>query len=129
MKCRIGIVNEYESYDDLKSFVDKVSTAGGVEHFVVHARSAILDEGVTTKGNRSIPPLQYDRVHSLVRDFPELKFTLNGGVSSLSQAKELLTSGVYGIMVGRAIARDPWAWRDADEVVYGEQRSGASVSK
>lgn len=41
VKCRLGI-DDLDSYDFAKDFVEQVSTKGGVEHFVIHARKAFL---------------------------------------------------------------------------------------
>ncbi len=59
-------------------------------------------------------------VFRLVKDFPNFKFTLNGGVKSLTEAKTLLDAGVYGVMVGRAIPHSPWEWRQVDSILFGE---------
>lgn len=58
---------------------------GGCEHFIVHARKAILG-GLTPKQNREIPPLKYDVVYSLRKEFPGIHFSINGGVLTLDQA-------------------------------------------
>ena len=67
---------------------------------IVHARKAIL--GLSTKANRSVPPLRYNSVLRLVRDFSDLEFTLNGGVKTLEEAVQHLDQGVPGVMTGRA---------------------------
>ena len=51
--------------------------AGGCRVFIVHARNAIL-QGLTPKENREIPPLRYEFVHRLKREFPALTVVLNG---------------------------------------------------
>lgn len=89
VKCRIG-ADELDSYDDLTKFI-RCASAGGARKFVVHARKCILN-GLSPKQNRDIPPLHYETVHRLVKDFPELKFVLNGGIGTLSQAHEHLDS-------------------------------------
>lgn len=85
VKCRIG-ADDLDSYDDLTNFI-RCASAGGARKFVVHARKCILN-GLSPKQNREIPPLHYETVHRLIRDFPELKFVLNGGVGTLQQAHE-----------------------------------------
>ena len=87
VKCRIG-ADEMDSYDELTNFIRTVSS-GGVKKFVVHARKCLLN-GLSPKQNRDIPPLRYEVVHRLVEDFPELKFVINGGISTFEQAKEHL---------------------------------------
>ena len=73
-----------------------------MRHFVIHARKAFL-KGLNPAQNRNIPPLQYDRVYKLMEDFSDLKFTINGGIKTLEQAKTLLTEhpNLEGCMLGR----------------------------
>ena len=117
-KIRIG-VDDHDSYEHLAGFVAELQGCG-VAHVVVHARKAIL--GLSTKANRSVPPLRYDIVYRLVRDFPGLEFTLNGGVQSLEEALEHLDRGVHGVMIGRAAYGQgigPMMFARADSAVYG----------
>jgi tRNA-dihydrouridine synthase len=46
-------------------------SAGGCATFIVHARSAWL-KGLSPKENREVPPLHYDWVYRLKKDFPQL---------------------------------------------------------
>jgi tRNA-dihydrouridine synthase A len=119
VKCRIG-VNDDDSYHHLAQFIKTVSDIGGVEHFIVHARKAILDRNFSPADNRKIPPLNYPLVYSLCKDFPSLEFTINGGIVDIDAAKEHLANGVSGVMVGRAINDDPFHWVDVDRELYGE---------
>jgi tRNA-dihydrouridine synthase A len=41
IKCRLG-VDEFDSYEFAKEFVKKVHEEGGIQHFIIHARKAIL---------------------------------------------------------------------------------------
>jgi tRNA-dihydrouridine synthase A len=84
-----------DCYDFMTNFVDTVHDLSGVEHFIVHARAAVLG-GLSTNANRIIPPLRYDEVHRLADDFPTLGFTLNGGVVGLVQAEIQLTHSLKG---------------------------------
>jgi hypothetical protein len=63
---------------------------------------------------------KYDFVHRLVQDFPELTFTLNGGIDTLSQVQEQLEAcpNLNGVMVGRGFAADPWGFSMADKLLY-----------
>ena len=54
----------------------------------MHARKAIL--GLDTVKNRSVPPLRHEWVLALVQHFPQLRFSINGGVKSLDEARALL---------------------------------------
>lgn len=124
VKCRIG-VNDNDSYEELARFVDGVRSIGDVSHFIVHARKAILGKKFTPADNRKIPPLKYDYVHKLVRDFPQLRFTINGGFLALPECKEQVDKyGVHGVMVGRAVTSYPFVWRNVDSVMYGRSDPG-----
>lgn len=117
VKCRIG-VDEDDSYEGLRRFVDTVHNDGGVNHFIIHARKAILG-GLSPAQNRSIPPLKYDFVHRLLKDFPDLSFTINGGFTTMSAIQEQLGIGVHGVMVGRAVMDKPWhALCDVDQMIF-----------
>ena len=87
VKCRLGVTNR-ESWDELIEFIHAVSE-GGVRHVIVHARCCVLS-GLSPAQNRSIPPLRHDDVHRLVEAFPEMKFTINGGIKTFQEAKEHL---------------------------------------
>jgi tRNA-dihydrouridine synthase A len=104
VKTRIGI-DDKESYEFLKSFVDVVAAAG-CRKFIVHARVAIL-EGLSPKENRTIPPLNYDRVYRLKRDFPELEIVINGGLADIPQVEAALRH-VDGAMIGRQAYHRPY---------------------
>ncbi|HBN89654.1 MAG TPA: tRNA dihydrouridine(20/20a) synthase DusA, partial [Rheinheimera sp.] len=97
VKTRIGI-DDSDDYQFLQDFVQAVADAGCTQ-LIVHARKAWL-KGLSPKENREVPPLNYQRVHQLKREFPHLDISLNGGVKTLQQAKEQL-SYLDGVMVGR----------------------------
>eukprot|EP01034_Spumella_vulgaris_P036558 gene36558-45085_t len=97
---------------------------GGVKHFVIHARKAILNMNLTPKENRTIPPLNYDTVYRLVQDFPQVDFTLNGGVKSYEEVEEHYKMGVRGVMIGRAAIDEPYYWRHIDSRVFGGKDPG-----
>ena len=104
VKTRIGI-DDNDSYDYLRTFVEPL-VAAGCSKFIVHARVAIL-QGLSPKENRSIPPLRYEHVFRLKREFPDLTVILNGGVTDLDQVSELLTQ-VDGVMIGRQAYHAPY---------------------
>mmetsp|Transcript_8976 Transcript_8976/g.13491 ORF Transcript_8976/g.13491 Transcript_8976/m.13491 type:complete len:406 (-) Transcript_8976:186-1403(-) len=83
VKCRIG-TNKRHSWEDLVEFVESCK-AGGVNRMIIHSRICILS-GLSPAQNRSVPPLQYDVVHRLVDAFPDMKFVINGGIRSFSEA-------------------------------------------
>ena len=108
VKHRTG-VDSIESYEFLKDFVATVARAG-CRTFIVHARNAIL-KGLSPKENREIPPLKYDYVYRLKRDFPELEVVINGGITE-KNAIETHLAHVDGVMLGRAAYHDPWVLSD-----------------
>ena len=80
VKHRIGI-DRVEDYGFVRDFVGTVALRGGCEVFIVHARSAWL-HGLSPKENREVPPLRYEMVYRLKRDFPALSIVLNGGLTT-----------------------------------------------
>lgn len=104
VKTRIGI-DDHDSDEFLCAFVDDLAVAG-CRKFVVHARIAILD-GLSPKENRTVPPLNYERVFRLKQRHPELDIVLNGGVRDIAQIDQLLQR-VDGVMVGREAYRHPY---------------------
>ena len=104
IKNRIGI-DDHDSYEFLENFVETLSAAG-CSKFVVHARIAILG-GMSPKDNRSVPPLDYERVFRLKREHPELEIVLNGGVQDIEQIDELLQQ-LDGVMIGRQAYQHPY---------------------
>lgn len=104
VKSRIGI-DDQDNYAFLRAFIEPVAAAG-CRRFVVHARIAILD-GLSPKENRTIPPLNYERVYQLKRDYPELEIVINGGLASPEQVDTVLTH-VDGAMIGRQAYHQPY---------------------
>jgi len=91
VKHRIGI-DDMQSYEQLCNFVSTVHE-GGCNTFIVHARIAVL-KGLSPKENREIPPLKYDFVYNLKRDFPHLEIIINGGITDLEQVIYLRGGGL-----------------------------------
>ena len=104
VKCRIG-VDEQDPETVLPAFIETLAGAG-VRHIIVHARKAWL-QGLSPKENREIPPLDHDLVLRMKQCFPDLTICINGGITSLAQAKALLDRGLDGVMLGRAAYHDP----------------------
>ncbi len=115
VKHRIGI-DRQESYEFVRDFVATVAAAG-CEVFIVHARNAWLD-GLSPKDNREIPPLRYEIVHRLKREFPQLTIAINGGVKDDDTIAAQLEA-VDGVMVGRHAYHEPWAMVDWDARFFG----------
>jgi tRNA-dihydrouridine synthase A len=104
VKTRIGI-DDKDSYEFLQTFVEAMLSAGCTK-FIVHARIAILD-GLSPKENRTIPPLNYERVFRLKHDYPELEIVINGGLAETRQVDEVLQQ-VDGAMIGRQAYHQPY---------------------
>lgn len=104
VKTRIGI-DDHDSEAFLQRFVDIVAAAG-CRKLIVHARIAIL-EGLSPKENRTVPPLNYDRVFRLKRDFPDLEIVINGGLADIRQVEDVLQH-VDGAMIGRQAYQQPY---------------------
>jgi tRNA-dihydrouridine synthase A len=117
VKSRIGI-DDMESYNRLSDFVARIHKKG-CQHFIIHARKAWL-QGLSPKENRTIPPLKYPWVYQLKRDFPQLKITLNGGVTECNEVFKHLDH-VDGVMLGRAIYHQPYLLADIDSKVFGKK--------
>ncbi len=119
VKHRIGI-DKSESYDFVRDFIGTVAEAG-CEVFIVHARNAWL-KGLSPKENREVPPLRYDVVAQLKRDFPHLTLAINGGFKDNAAVAEQLEQ-VDGVMVGREAYHNPWWLASWDEQFYGDAPS------
>ena len=122
VKHRIGI-DDRDSYGALSDFVGTVAEAG-CGAFIVHARKAWL-QGLSPKENREIPPLRYEVVRRLKRDFPALTIVINGGIKTLDLAEGLLQE-LDGVMIGREAYRNPWILAAADRRIFGDQRPQSS---
>ena len=92
-----------EGYSDLLEFLNTISKAQP-DRYTIHARSAIL-KGLSPKDNREIPPLDYDMVYNLKKEFNYLNIEINGGFKTMESIQEALTK-VDGVMIGRAAYED-----------------------
>ena len=115
VKHRIGI-DKSESYEFVRDFVGTVAEAG-CKTFIVHARSAWL-KGLSPKENREVPPLRYELVHLLKKDFPHLAIAINGGITTNGQITEQLQQ-LDGVMVGRQAYHNPWLLASWDATFFG----------
>ena len=104
VKSRIGI-DDQDSDEFFMRFVDTIAAAG-CRQFIVHARIAIL-EGLSPKENRSVPPLNYERVYRLKEAHPEMQVIINGGFTTIEQVDSALQH-VDGVMIGRQAYHQPW---------------------
>jgi hypothetical protein len=96
------------SYRDLCRYLTMAEEAGA-SHVVLHARPAILS-GLSPVQNRRIPSLDYGVVENAAMQFPKLKITLNGGITSISyfeNLREKCTNRIDSFMAGRWMLRRP----------------------
>ena len=118
VKCRIG-VDRQDSEEALTEFIQTVSNAG-CRTFYVHARIAMLSK-LSPRQNRMVPPLNYERVWALKREFPDLAIVINGGIRSVEEVREHLDR-VDGVMVGRLACEDHWAIRQIERALYPDSK-------
>ena len=114
VKTRVGY-DDVEDYESLFNFV-KLLKSTGVKTFIIHARKAMLGK-FTPKQNLNIPPLKYDMVYKLKKDFKELEIIINGGITSTNQIKEHLNK-VDGVMIGRSIYHSPYILADIEKEIF-----------
>lgn len=117
VKCRIG-VDDQDSEASLHQFIETVSKAGCTT-FIIHARKALL-KGLSPKQNREIPPLQYDRVWQVKKNFPHLTIIINGGIHAIDQVEDQLTQ-VDGVMIGREAYSRPYFLAELQTQYFPEQ--------
>jgi len=127
VKCRLGAIPGLDTHEQLVHFITSVKSAG-CSHIIMHARDCML-KGLSPAQNRNVPPLRYDDVALLREEFPDMEFTLNGGIASLEQARQFLpqyynsvhsenTNPLQGVMIGRAVYNNPWMLADADSLLF-----------
>ena len=114
VKTRIGY-DEVEDYESLFNFINLLKSTG-VKTFIIHARKAMLGK-FTPKQNLNIPPLKYEMVYKLKKDFKDLEIIINGGVASTDQVKEHLNK-VDGVMIGRSIYHSPYMLADIEREIF-----------
>lgn len=116
VKTRTGIDN-HDSYEFLCEFIETLHAAG-CETFIVHARIAIL-QGLSPRDNRKVPPLDYDRVYRLKRDFPTVQIVLNGGISATEPVLAHLDK-LDGVMIGRKAYHEPYFLAELEQTLFAD---------
>ena len=116
IKCRIGLW-KYYNYYFFEYFIYEILKSG-VKLIYIHARNAILT-GISPKGNRNIPPLNYDFVSKIKSKYPNITFILNGGINSIEGALKL-SKKHDGVMLGRLVQNNPFCLKDVDRLFYNE---------
>ena len=117
IKTRIGYDN-VEDYENLYNFINTLKSTG-VKTFIVHARKAVLGN-FTPKQNLNIPPLKYEMVYKLKKDFKDLEIIINGGITSTDQIKNHLTK-TDGVMIGRSAYHSPYLLADIEKEIFNNQ--------
>ena len=119
MKCRIGLGKDF-NYDFFSEFINE-TIKSGINIIYIHARNAILN-GISPKANRSIPSLNYNFVTKIKKEYPKIKFIINGGIDTIDKA--LLLSQKYdGVMLGRLIQNNPFCLSQVDELFFNYKGS------
>ena len=118
LKCRIG-VDEFDTYEFFKSFISTVIESG-IKIIFIHARKAYL-KGLDPKRNRTLPPLKYDFVYKIKKEFPHIKFIINGGLDNIDDCLDQLNY-LDGVMVGRSIQANPFFLEDVDSKFYNLEK-------
>jgi len=114
VKTRIGY-DDVEDYESLKNFI-QILKKTGVKTFVIHARKAMLGK-FTPKQNLNIPPLKYDIVYRLKKEFPDEEIIINGGINSIYQIKNHLEK-VDGVMIGRSVYHSPYFLAEIEKEIF-----------
>ena len=114
VKTRIGY-DDQEDYENLYNFINKLKNTG-VKTFIIHARKAMLGK-FTPKQNLNIPPLKYEVVYNLKKDFKNEEIIINGGITSTDQIKNHL-SKVDGVMIGRSVYHSPYFLSEIEKEIF-----------
>ena len=117
IKTRIGY-DDVEDYENLFNFISKLKTTG-IKTFIIHARKAMLGK-FTPKQNLNIPPLKYEYVYKLKKDFPNDEIILNGGITSVEQIKPHLEK-TDGVMIGRAAYHTPYILAEIEKEIFNNK--------
>ncbi len=114
IKTRIGYDN-VEDYENFYNFISILKSTG-VKTFIIHARKAMLGK-YTPKQNLNIPPLKYDYVYRLKKDFPDEEIIINGGITSINEIKTHLNK-TDGVMIGRAAYHTPYFLAEIENKIF-----------
>jgi tRNA-dihydrouridine synthase A len=128
VKMRIGVVagpgarSQLAHYDEadyerLRNFTTLLALAG-CSRFIVHARKAVLG-GLSPRENREVPPLRFDVVERLKREFSQLAIELNGGLRTLSQCTAAL-EWCDGVMLGREAYHRPYLLAELQQLLFDD---------
>ena len=114
IKTRIGYDN-VEDYENFYNFISILKSTG-IKTFIIHARKAMLGK-FTPKQNLNIPPLKYNYVYNLKKDFPDKEIIINGGIISVRETINHLKK-TDGVMIGRAAYHTPYLLADIEKEIF-----------
>ena len=114
IKTRIGY-DDVEDYENFHKFISILKSTG-VKTFIIHSRKAMLGK-FTPKQNLNIPPLKYDYVYRLKKDFPKDEIIINGGITSTDEINDHLKK-TDGVMIGRAAYHTPYLLADIEKEIF-----------
>ncbi len=114
IKTRIGY-DDVEDYENLHKFISTLKSTG-VKTFIIHARKAMLGK-FTPKQNLNIPPLKYEYVYNLKKDFPKEEIVINGGITSVEDINVHLKK-TDGVMIGRAAYHSPYLLAEIEQKIF-----------
>ena len=117
VKTRIGYDN-VEDYETLQNFIEILKKTG-VKTFIIHARKAMLGK-FSPKQNLNIPPLKYDVVYNIKKNFHDEEIIINGGINSTNQIKNHLNK-VDGVMIGRTVYHSPYFLADIEKKIFNNE--------
>ena len=117
IKTRIGY-DDVEDYENFYKFIS-ILKSSGIKTFIIHARKAMLGK-FTPKQNLNIPPLKYEYVYNLKKDFPNEEIIINGGISSTEEIN-LHLNKVDGVMIGRAAYHTPYLLAEIEKEIFKTQ--------
>jgi len=117
IKTRIGY-DDIEDYENLYNFISTLKSTG-VKTFIIHARKAMLGK-FTPKQNLNIPPLKYEYVYKLKKDFANEEIIINGGITSVNEVKPHLEK-TDGVMIGRAAYHTPYLLADIEREIFNNE--------
>ena len=118
IKTRIGYDN-VEDYENFHNFISVLKSTG-IKTFIIHARKAMLGK-FTPKQNLNIPPLKYDYVYNLKKDFPNEEIIINGGITSIEEINDHLKK-TDGVMIGRAAYHTPYLLADIEKEIFKNEK-------
>jgi len=129
VKMRIGIVQgrgaeatrrgagfDEADYSALTEFTAAI-VAAGCEAIIVHARKAVLG-GLSPHENRTVPPLRYDIVQRLRRDFSGVPLVVNGGLRTAAEDGQV-SGWCDGVMLGREAYHRPLVLAEIRQQLHG----------